>query len=114
MKYEELKEKASKGPFFIQTGTDIYDNHGNYILDCYAEHDLSYENSEANAKLIAHTLNHFDKLLEAVEGVVKNSYEAGVMITEIEPYEMTEYDIMIKPLWDKLDKTLKEAKEVAQ
>ena len=62
-KYEELKQKASKGPFHT-TGRDaVYCEKGEI---CRCDWQTVTED-EANAQLIAHTLNHFDELLEALE-----------------------------------------------
>ena len=86
MNYEELKQKASKGPF-----KEFYSESGNYfqvnsrskrnddLCDCCPSmcdiHEPTYareytsEMMEANAQLIAHCLNTYDELLEALEGL---------------------------------------------
>ena len=75
-KYDELKEKASKGPFEVtdQGGviylTGVEFEQGD-VCDFYHKTGegkvFRKANCVANAQLIAHTLNHFPKVLEALE-----------------------------------------------
>ena len=67
--YKELKEEASQGPFEVDDRA-LYNQDGLVAtiedpLGCGMELDYA----EENAQLIAHTLNHFDALLEALEKI---------------------------------------------
>ena len=80
MKYDRLKQKASKGPFEVETTQEngkvffYLKQGGSYIGD--------FE-SESEARSIAHTLNTYDALLEALVGMTEhycdliNSGDAG-------------------------------------
>lgn len=92
MQYEELKEKASKGPFDMKLTPE------GYYIDDKDGKPIAWEVGTLNAQLIAHTLNHFDKLLEAYEATRELLMSYGVSSAVLEV----------------IDKALKEAKEVAQ
>ena len=69
MNIHELREKASKGPYRLKRGTDIYAD-GYFVGDVLSSNGNAYELDKANAQLIAHTLNNFFPLLEALEDLV--------------------------------------------
>jgi len=70
MNYKELEEKASKGPFFVEPDNGWYNIRAIAKGKLgYAEYAVTNEGipDEANAQLIAHTLNTYEALLEALE-----------------------------------------------
>jgi len=100
MQYEELKEKASKGPFDMKLTPE------GYYIDDKDGKPIAWEVGTLNAQLIAHTLNHFDKLLEALGEIERIDF----LLTAKFPEDLKG----ITAILNKAYKTLKEAKEVAQ
>ncbi len=73
MKYSELKEQGSKGPFTNEMNSayqDIRSGDGSMRCSVYGwddDEDCTAEKRDANALRIAHVLNHFDQVLEALK-----------------------------------------------
>ena len=74
MTYEELKKQATPGPLrhVKFNNQELADGSGICIM-AYA---CGVERDEANAKLVKHCINNFNKALEALKAVVKHT-EAG-------------------------------------
>ena len=123
MNYQELKEKASKGPFeveFSQEGgydcmSDAYGimgDSGRIDIDlssfgqerCTEPTAKTKEKAGATALLTAHTLNHFDALL----GVLGKIADPNADITDINGRSLGRY------YEDIAEKALNQAQEVTQ
>ena len=102
--YEKLKGKASKGKFEADENRDIR-GANECIADCYYRFDCEQE--IANAQLIAHTLNHFDTLLEALREFADLIESFGVG-----DYLALNDNQNLVMMFQRVDKALKEAQEV--
>ena len=105
--YNELKEKASKGPVIV---ADRYADNGDYshcdLLESSDGFCFAQVLSGNDAKLIAHTLNHFDKLLEALK-------VASEALSDVKWYnENLHIEELADKAESKVDKAIKEANEV--
>jgi hypothetical protein len=109
MNIKELMEKASKGPFEV----DRNDCHTGHVATCHGEeigvyyevwtrnwYKNKFTSQGANAQLIAHCLNNFPKLLEALD-TIDRRIKAG---------SLDEWSI--KALSDFTSDAIKEASEV--
>jgi len=67
MSYKEVKARASRGPFEANNSFYISNHQGDDIADTYSDYPPDAGEHEATARLIGHTLNHFDAVLEALE-----------------------------------------------
>jgi hypothetical protein len=75
LSYNELTEKASKGPFEIMLDQMIYER-----LPCSVgddERHLAWCYKKEDAQLITHCLNNFQPLLEALEATIEDLTELG-------------------------------------
>ena len=114
-KYELLKSKASKGPFVRTDINDLYGKNDQLVFSCYSDCGKNDAQEKANAQLIAHTLNTYDQLLEALEAVegatAKNYYAETEAVCEDD--NGLYCCLNIKAVYA-VEQALKAAKEVAQ
>ena len=90
MKYSELKEKATQGEWRQVSDENYNRGRVNKVwteqgpgCGCICDttpHSIASEQDEANARLIVHQHEHFDKLLEALENL---SQKTGVLLADL-------------------------------
>jgi len=74
MKYSELKEKATQGEWNISGESCGMIQNAEGVVVCDVNKTATFlSDIKANARLIVHQHEHFDKLLEALESMLNNA-----------------------------------------
>ena len=108
MNYDKLKQKASKGPFDVY-GLTVGSANNDVVADLNFRWGTKARH-EANAQLIAHCLNTYDELLEALE-VVERASELWLPPEAVSPEHEGEA-IALNMMRTVVLQALKNAKEV--